>query len=363
MLSAFVPAMVLSFTMALTPSAGHAIDFSGKTVEIIMPSSEGSGTDKYARIFQPFLKKYLPGNPTVIVVGKPGGSGVKGSNWFEHSARRDGTMIISTGSSVQTSYVFAGKKIKFDVLGWNPIVLSPFGICFQARSETGVTGKDIVADVKALRKAGQAGRLLMGGKNATSSDLQSFIVYDLLGIPNVKPIYGLSSGNRRKAIARSEIELSMDSVLKCKKEHKKLTKQGVIVYMTLGFVTPDGAIVRDPVFPEFPHVGEAYEALNGKKPSGVEWSAIKNFLNMVVMANKGLWLPKGVSQDVVDLYVATLKKIYQDKQFIKLTKNQFGEYPQTFGAKGKEVVRNGADVPPETKKWIMKFIKNNLTGS
>ncbi|MEQ8196264.1 MAG: hypothetical protein RIB59_17410, partial [Rhodospirillales bacterium] len=205
-----------------------------------------------------------------------------------------------------------------------------------------MNGKDIVADIKALRKAGQSKRLLMGGKNPTASDLQSFIAYDFLGIPNVKPVYGLSTGNRRKAIARGEIELSMDPVLKCKQQHKKMIKQGVIVYMTLGFANPDGAIVRDPSLPNFPHVGEVYEILNGKKPAGVQWQGIKNLLNMIVMANKGLWLPKGAPQDVVDLYVATIKNIYKDKQFIKLTKKQFGEYPQTFGAAGKDVVRNGA---------------------
>ncbi len=358
-----VSALVLGAAVAYAPSIGAAADYSGKTIQIVIPTKEGGGTDKYGRIFAQFIGKHLPGNPNVISVNKPGGGGVKASNWFENKARKDGTVILATGGTVQTSFVFGGKKVKFDLLGWNPIVLSPFGICLQARKELGVNGKDAVADVKALRKAGAKGRLLMGDKHATGSALGSFVSYDFLGFPNVKPLFGLSSGKRRKAIVRGELQLSIDTVIKCKQNHKKLSEQGVITYASLGFAKPDGSIGRDPIMPDLPHVGEIYEKLNGKKPSGLQWRAVKSLINIISMANKGLWLPKGASKDVIETYSKAIKAVYKDKKFKKLTKKRFGNNPQSFGKDATAVVRRGAGLDPEVKKWIMKFVKTNLVGS
>ncbi len=361
--TAAVSVVALSAALAFSPLAVHAADYSGKTIQVIIPTKEGGGTDKYGRIFAGFLGKYLPGNPKVISVNKPGGGSIKGANWFEKNAPKDGTAVIATGGSVQTSYVFGGKKVKFNLLKWNPIVLSPFGVCLQARKELGVSGKDAVADVKAIRKAGASGRLLMGDKHATASGLFAFVAYALLDYPNVKPLFGLSSGKRRKAIARGELQLSIDTMIKCKKNHKKLKKRGVITYAALGFADSSGKIGRDPIMPDLPSVAEVYEKLNGKKPSGIHWKALVSLINLTSMSNKGLWLPRDVSKDVTDTYAKTIKKIYKDKKFKKLTKKRFGKNPQSFGKDALEVVKRGAGIDPEVKKWIMKFVKKNLVGS
>jgi len=242
--TSIIGAAALGAVVALAPANSHAMDYSGKKLRLTVPTKEGGGTDRYSRIFKPYLEKYLPGNPTVLVVNKPGGSGIKGSNWFQRKAKRDGTDIISSGGSVFTSYVFGGKKVKFDLLKWNPVVMSPFGTCFYAHKETGVKGKDSVADIKTIRSAGQ---LRMGGKNPTSSELRAFLAYNLLGMHNISPVYGLSSGKRRKAVLRGELKMGMDSALKCLKVKKRYVKKGkVAMYMTMGFVKADGSIVRDP---------------------------------------------------------------------------------------------------------------------
>ncbi|MEQ8195616.1 MAG: hypothetical protein RIB59_14110 [Rhodospirillales bacterium] len=358
----FATVVGLGFLFALTAADAQAeVNFKGKKVQIVVPSKEGGGSDRMGRLFQPFFHQYLPGKPTTIVVNKPGGSGVKGSNWFERDAPRDGTAIFSTGTSVYTSYLFAGKKVKYDLKGWNPILLAPFGTCFYARQETGVTGKNIVSDIKALQKKD---RLLMGAKNPTSSELRAFLPYDILDIKGAKPVYGLSSGGRRKGTQRGELQLGVDSTIKCRKEIKKLKEQyGVISYMTLGFVGEDGKITRDPAFPELPHVLEAYKQVNGKELTGMKLKTLKSFINMTVTGNKTLWLPKGVSEEVQQTYVATLKKIFRDAQFKKLTAKTLGVYPQSIGKKAKKAVMDAIDFSPETMKWMNGWIKEKMVGA
>ena len=58
----------------------QAVDFSGKKIKLVVPFGEGGGGDRYGRLWQSFLEKYLPGNPTILVLNKPGGGGIKGNN-------------------------------------------------------------------------------------------------------------------------------------------------------------------------------------------------------------------------------------------------------------------------------------------
>jgi putative tricarboxylic transport membrane protein len=347
--------MALAALIAALPFAADAADFSGKRVELVVASSEGSGTDAFARIFQPFLEKYLPGNPTVIVANRPGGSGLVASNWFDRNAKDDGTTLIVTGGSQPVTYLFAGDKVKFDMVAWNPVIVAPFGTCYQARTELGVTGEDPVADVKALRNASD---LKFGAKNATSSEVLAFMTFDFLGL-DVKPVFGLESGESRQAIQRGELNLNQDSSVKCIKEREPLKEQGIVLFMTSGLADPSGEIVRDPLFPNVPHPGEVYEALNGQPPSGEQWTAIKYLINAKLI-NKGMFLPANASDDVRQTYDVAMDAIFADPDFQKLTEKEFAGYAQAFGAEAKQVVRNAVGMPPETKTWMLGWIDSNL---
>lgn len=46
--------------------------FPGKTITFIVPTSPGGGFDTNVRILAPFLRKYLPGQPNVIIKNVPG---------------------------------------------------------------------------------------------------------------------------------------------------------------------------------------------------------------------------------------------------------------------------------------------------
>ena len=53
-------------SMTMVPMVQGA-DFSGKTIKWIIPFNVGGGSDVWARLYSPFLQKYLPGNPIVVV--------------------------------------------------------------------------------------------------------------------------------------------------------------------------------------------------------------------------------------------------------------------------------------------------------
>ncbi len=340
-----------------TSSAFAAVDFSGKTVTILVPYAEGGGADVYARLFQGYLNKYLPGNPTVIVRNQPGGGGVKGTNKFDESAKPDGLTLLSMSTSGLVAYVIGGDKVTFKLLEMRPVLLSPRGAIFYVNPKTGVKGKDIVADIKALQNT----KLTYGSKNPTSSEMRGALAFEMLGIKDVNVVFGLSSGQQQKAFLRGELNINYDTAGTYSRKLSKYEKEGKLIpVFSMGYGAADGSIVRDPAYPEMPTITEGYTKLNGKAPSGPAAAAYNAYLHMGVTASKSFILPKGTPDEIVDVWVEAVKKVVADKGFRKVAAKVVGAYQQSYGKDAANVLRMATDVSPETKAWLKAWIKRRF---
>ena len=83
-------------TLGLRPSRGQSPDFANQLVELIIPFKEGGGSDTWGRFNAPFLSRYLPGRPTVVVRNVPGGNSIAGANRFAARARPNGLSVLGT---------------------------------------------------------------------------------------------------------------------------------------------------------------------------------------------------------------------------------------------------------------------------
>jgi tripartite-type tricarboxylate transporter receptor subunit TctC len=86
--------------LALSAQAQAASDalFKGKTIVINVAGTAGGGIDIGARLIAPFLAKYLPGAPTVVVEEMPGAGGVRALQYLAGPASRDGSEIAAFAS-------------------------------------------------------------------------------------------------------------------------------------------------------------------------------------------------------------------------------------------------------------------------
>ena len=75
-------ALLIVAFFSISSTAYANVDLSGKTITWVVPFKEGGGTSRFARFIQPFLSKYLPGNPDIQIMHIPGGGAIKGSNYF-----------------------------------------------------------------------------------------------------------------------------------------------------------------------------------------------------------------------------------------------------------------------------------------
>jgi tripartite-type tricarboxylate transporter receptor subunit TctC len=91
--------------------------YKGKTVTIIVGAAPGGIYDLTARAMAQHLRRYIPGNPVVIVQNMPGASHVVATEYSYNLAPRDGTSLLVVQPSVILNK-FMNPSAKYDVQDW-----------------------------------------------------------------------------------------------------------------------------------------------------------------------------------------------------------------------------------------------------
>lgn len=343
-------------TMAGTQA--KALDLTGKRVTLIVPFSEGGGTDTWTRMMQPYLEKYLPGKPTVIVLNKPGGGGISGTNYFYEKAKKDGTWIFAQSTSVASNYMLGDPRAKFKLEEFEPVLNSPRGVTQYVRSDLGVKDiKDLKAKIEKI-KSHPIDKLTFGGKTPTSGDLALRVALSLLGV-EVHSIWGLG-GNGPMALAfeRGEFLLNYDNTLSFLSNRKHMIESGMAVPLyTFGNLDENGKMTRDPALPDVPTFVEFYKAVHGKEPSGAGYEAWRSLMGVSVPLSKSLLLAPGTPKDVIEMWRTAAKKMLADEEFKTKAKAEFGPYPQLIGEAVKPIMMKALSISPESRAWLAKYVK------
>jgi len=349
--------LVAAFGMLFVQQA-TAADFSDKRIRIIVPFSEGGGTDSLTRFLQPFLEKYLPGKPKILVINKPGGGSITGGNYFQARAKHDGTWVMAVSSSTVANYVIKDPRIKFVIEKWNPIVLLPRGAMVYVRSNLGVHKiKGLKAKVMHMRKFG-TDKLVFGGKTPTSSGLNKRMGLSVLGI-EVKSIWGMrGNGPMALAFERGEFTVNFDNSLSYLNNRKHLRKAGIAKeFFTLGAPDATGKWGRDPVWPNVPTVFEMYKAVHGKEISGAAGDALRGHIALTTAGNKSYHLPEKASKDVIKAWRDAFRKVMKDPKFLKKKKKIIGDYQVLIGKPAADLLYSKLNIPDNAKAYLTEYVK------
>jgi tripartite-type tricarboxylate transporter receptor subunit TctC len=195
----FVKASLAGAIAAAVPlgAGAQAANFRGKTIDFVIPFPVAGGSDVWARFYAPYMQKYLPGNPTVVVKNVPGGGSIRGANEFAARARPDGLTILGTSGSTQFPYLLGDTRVRYEYKDWKVVLASPTGGVVYVSGDLGVKS---AADIAALRKA----KLIYGSEGATSLSLVPMLAFRQLDLP-VHYVFGMKSrGGARLAFERGE---------------------------------------------------------------------------------------------------------------------------------------------------------------
>ena len=110
--------IALSFFHA-TSVFGQESFYKGKTVRIIVATAAGGGYDLYTRTMARHLRKYVPGEPGIIVENMPGAGHLIGANYVYKVAKPDGLTIGHFIGSLFLQQLLGKPGVEFDALKFN----------------------------------------------------------------------------------------------------------------------------------------------------------------------------------------------------------------------------------------------------
>lgn len=315
-----VSVSVLGGDLLNPPASTTDGDYSGETVEMMIPLAEGGGTDTWARFVGAELTEAVPGSPGLAPVNDDGGEGILGTNHFMTSAKADGTEVLVSTASTVVPYLLDMPAVRYDFTELRPILANGTGAVVYARTGAGVRGiEDLVDRDKPL---------VFGGIAATSLDLTTLLAFDLLSA-DVDATFGFEGrGPVNLALQRGEVDIDYQTTTSYGPAVEPLVEDGTAVPLfSLGQVDEAGAIVRDPNFPDLPTVVEVYEQLYGEQPDPEAFETYRAILALTYTYQKALWVPEDTPDEALELLRSTAQDMGADPEFQKAAAEVLGGYP------------------------------------
>jgi len=339
---------------ALGSRNAQAADFSGQIIEFVIPFKEGGGSDTWGRFNAPFLSRYLPGQPTVVVRNVPGGNSIAGSNRFAARARPDGLSILGTSASTQFPFLMDDPRVDYNYQDWRVLMAYGTGGVAYVSSSLGISDSSEIANIVDHE-------LLYGSQGPTSLDLVPVLGFELLGL-NVRPIFGMSGrGAGRLAFERRETQIDYQTSTAFLRNVAPLIEQGAAVPLfSWGALDATGRLIRDPTFPDLPHFGEAYELVHGRPPSGIGWESWFAFFTAGFPAQKLLVVPRETPDDIVMAYQDAVETMKQDPVYIERKPAALGTYEQVTGAAAQTMYELATDVPLSARTWVRDWLRQRF---
>jgi tripartite-type tricarboxylate transporter receptor subunit TctC len=311
----------VSFVAAIAGAASAQTPYyAGKTIVIVRGGGAGGSGEFQSRALMPYLKKYIPGNPTITMEFVDGASGRKGANYM-YTAKPDGLKIGS-----------AGAMIPGPILGLPGSNYDIDKFIYIGSTETGnpyafFTRKDAAFD--SLEKVRSARNLRIGAHSVGHSvyvTARMFAYY--LDFKDPKFVVGFNDPEMDVALNNGELDArtsgNIDSVIKD-------LGDGVKFHATLS--NPKGRF--DPRLPGLPDI-DSY-AKNDRERKVID------LLRAFQVPRWPHHLPPGTPPEIVKILRDAMAKTFKDPGFQQDFKKLMGREPTPLT--GEEVEKAVRELP------------------
>ena len=313
--------------LAGTVNAGAEVSFKGKTIDVIMGSAPGGGTDGTTRLVGSFLEKYLPGNPTMRYRNIPGGHGVKGLNYF--AKVKPNGLSWAGGSSSHTDPAALRKS----VVEYDPTKFHFIGGVSRGGSIVFIR-KEMLPNLTDSSKPPVVVGVLDGNRSweqaiTFGKEVLGWNVRFVVGYPGTSFLL--------LAVRRGETHMMGTSNLALLKEMFATGEFAPVMQLGGGNMS-DAEIEARKGFenvPTFPSLMEG-KTTSITKETFEFWTALNDI-------DKWYALPPGTPKEIVDAYREAWAKIVKDPEFIKQGRAQFSaDFTPVAGEQQQDMVQKTA---------------------
>ena len=302
--------MPLLAVFGLTTAAPAAAWEPTKPVEFVIPAGTGGGADQMARLVQGIVAKHNLMKQSLIPVNKSGGAGAEGFLEVK-AAKGDPHKIIITLSNLFTTPLATGVPFNWKEL--TPVAMLSLDnfVLWVNAEDPYKTPKEYLAAVK----AGGPNKFKMGGTGSKQED--QIITVAIEKAAGVKFTYVPFKGGGAVAtqLVGKHIDSSVNNPIEAVAQWRAGKLRALCVF--------DGN--------RMPYKDKLTDTLS--------WSDIptckESGIPMEYVMLRGIFMPGGVSKEVVDFYIDLFKKVRETPEWKKFM--QDGAFNQSFMT-GKEYV-------------------------
>lgn len=323
--------------------------YSGKRIEIIIPTSVGGGTDRFARIVGEGLSRFVPGNPDVVPRQMAGGGGILGANWVVEQAPRDGTVLFAGTGQGTLRQILGQRALRAKPSDFDDLMALPAGRTVTIAADKGVAQRE---DIAKLKDGPPLHTALLDPISGISFVLQAGI----LDIP-LKIIPGYHGGRDRDlAMFRGEIDIIQQVIVTYASSTQPLIERGAILLWTDGIARKDGTFLRDPRLPDVPTFPELYRSVYGELPSGELWDLYGYIIPLVGNAAKVLQIPAGAPEEAREALMTGIRAMVADPEFLEQILEESEGHDPILGEELDELLAAARDIPPEKAEFLRQYI-------
>lgn len=283
--------------------------FQGKTITILESSAPGGVGSMRTKALVPFLQKYIPGKPTVVMQHMDGAGGKRAANHMYNSVKPDGLTIGRMNTPFVMAPMVGESGILYDIDKVSYLGTSYSGgyHVFFTRRESGLDSLDKLRAASGLKIGSQSvGHLIY---------ISGRMFAHLIGLKQPRFVTGYSSPELDVAIEQGEIDTRSTVADALLHEKPEWVEKNLMNFHSL-IEIPKGRKHGHARFAELPDI-------EGFAKSALERKLIALYRTFVGSGNP-LILPPGTPKERVHILQEAMRKIYRDPEFAKAYTNLTG---------------------------------------
>jgi tripartite-type tricarboxylate transporter receptor subunit TctC len=321
---------VTLFALLPAGAAAQSNFYEGKTVTVIATTAPGGTGDLRVKAMLPFLRKHIPGNPTVVIEYMDGAGGRKGANHLYSSVRPDGLTLGAVSGAIVGLAIMREQGVSYDLdkfiyLG-TPESENHYVI--YSRRELGFTNMEKLRAGSGIRIGAQS----VGHVSYVAGRLFAYF----MNLKDPKFIAGYTSREADAALLNGELDARANNATSVLRRNLDWLEKGVMNFHAIMEI-PKGE--KHPRLANLPEV-ESFAKSERETRLITVWRAFRAVGSPYI-------LPPGTPKDRVQIIEETMRKIFKDPEFAPYFRKVVGDDASPMGPA--ELTQLIAETPREAE--------------